>query len=43
LVEVGEAGIDVAAGGVEWSAFGIVEEQVVDGDVEGLGPCAAGC
>jgi hypothetical protein len=26
LVEVGEAGVEVVAGGVEWSAFGVVEE-----------------
>ncbi|MEQ7006214.1 hypothetical protein ABN028_08425 [Actinopolymorpha sp. B17G11] len=30
LVEVGEAGVDVAAGGVERSSLGVVDEQVVD-------------
>lgn len=37
LVEVGEACVDVAAGCVEGAALGVVDEQVVDGEVEGLG------
>ena len=32
-----EAGVDVAAGRVEGPSFGVIDEQVVDGDVEDLG------
>ncbi|WP_232547633.1 hypothetical protein [Propioniciclava soli] len=34
---LGQAGVDVAAGSVEGPALGVVDEQVVDGDVEDLG------
>ena len=40
--DVGEAVFDAGGGGVEWSAGGVVEDEVVEADVEGFGDAGEG-
>ena len=39
---MGEAAVDGVGGGVEWAVFDVVEDEVVEACVEGLGDAGEG-